>query len=264
MYTLLIFQGRPSAIGSRLAEKKGAVAPWAESPEPERKYSPLKEIDSSLKKTWKEQSEPNRSGRKDFQFVDNDEEYQPTYRKDFVRKEPSPPKSTTRNGGAGLTPWSLVGGDKSKEDKLKSVAPQIDERANQFGSLLRNFQSGAKSKDSEPAQSNSAVGKIKVASIFDKSDPLEEEEKERKSSSMRNKGTGRARESLPPPLSSISSSSVRTNNTYKHEGDLRPHVLKKRQWQKQLKKEPDHTDSNEVTIFSILYGLLHKPVSTLP
>ena len=181
-------------------------------------------------------SSPPKTRSKDFKVVDNHEEYQPTYRKDFVRKDPSPPKSSGGSGDRGLNPSSLVSDGKPKDDKPKSLVPQIDERANRFGSLLRNFQSGAKSKDIVPAQPKSAVGKIKVASIFDKDDPLEQEEKERKQVSMKNR-ENRGKQPLPSSLSSISSSSVRTDRSYKHEGDLRPHVLKKRQWEQQLKSE---------------------------
>ena len=194
-------------------------------------------------RSWKDQSPPVRSRSRDFKVVDDHEEYQPTYRKDFVRKDPSPPKASSSSG---LTPSLLLSDNKTKEEKAKPTAPQIDERSNRFGSLLRNFQTGAKSKDNESTSTKSSVGKIKVASIFDKDDPLEEEEKEKKLLSMKKK----ARESLPSSLSSISSSSVRTDISNRRDGDLRPHVLKKRQWEQQFKSDSEDMETPQVkTIF---------------
>ena len=208
-----LLQQKPLSVGAKFAAKKSAL--WSEDPEPEKKRIPHTETESSSR-SWKEQSTPVKARSKDFKVIDDHEEYQPTYRKDFIRKEPSPPSSSVNRE---LTPSSLLIDNEPKEEKSKSTAPQIDERSNRFGSLLRNFQKGAKSKDNEPASSKTPVGKIKVASIFDRDDPLEEEEKEKKISSIRGKG----RESLPSSLSSISSSSVRTDIS-KKDGDLRPHV----------------------------------------
>ena len=206
---------------------------------------------------------PPKTRSKDFRVVDNHEEYQPTYRKDFVRKDPSPPKRISPSdsagaGGRGLNPSVLLSDYKPKDDKPKSTVPQIDERANRFGSLLRNFQSGAKSKDSEPTQPKSTVGKIKVASIFDKDDPLEQEDKEKELSSMKDRG----KQSLPSSLSTISSSSVKADRSYKHESDLRPHVLKKRKWEQQLKSEPIKTEPKQVgVVFSPIQSTLASDVS---
>ena len=203
-------------------------------------------------RSWKDQSPPLKSRSRDFKVIDDHEEYQPTYRKDFVRKDPSPPKASSISG---LTPSSLLIDNETKEEKAKPTAPQIDERSNRFGSLLRNFQKGAKSTDNEPTSTKSSVGKIKVASIFDKDDPLEEEEKEKKLLSMKMK----ARQSLPSSLSSISSSSVRTDINNKRDGDLRPHVLKKRQWEQQFKSDSEDMETHQVkaTFLSVHYNELH-------
>ena len=214
--------------------KKGVVASWAESSEQEKKPSPRREMESPSR-SWKAESSLVKSRSRDFKVIDDHEEYQPTYRKDFVRKDPSPPKTSSNSG---LTPSSLLIDNETKEENDKPTAPQIDERSNRFGSLLRNFQKGAKSKDNEPTSTKSSVGKIKVASIFDKEDPLEEEEKEKKLTSMKKK--------LPSSLSSISSSSVRTDLHNRRDGDLRPHVLKKRQWEQQLKSDSEDMETHQV------------------
>ena len=190
-------------------------------------------------RSWKDQPPRLKSRSRDFKVIDDHEEYQPTYRKDFVRKDLSPRKASSSSG---LTPSSLLIDNETKEEKAKPTAPQIDERSNRFGSLLRNFQKGAKSTDNEPTSTKSSVGKIKVASIFDKDDPLEEEEKEKKLLSMKMK----ARQSLPSSLSSISSSSVRTDINNKRDGDLRPHVLKKRQWEQQFKSDSEDMETHQV------------------
>ena len=238
------FQDKSSSVGARLAEKRGGVAPW-ESPETgERRPSPRvaefrQSSPESRARSWREQPETSKSSP-DFKIVDNNEEYQPTYRKDFIRKDPSPPKKSKsvdkRDGGVQvLTPSSLVSDDRPKQEKPKSTVPQIDERSNRFGSLVRNFQNAGKSKDIGSPKDTVPVGKIKVASIFDRDDPLEEEEREKKKSLMMRT---RARDPASSSLSAISSSSVRgvMDKSSRHE-ELRPHVLKKRQWEQQLKSE---------------------------
>ena len=205
----------------------------------------------SSPRSWKAGSPLAKSKSGDFKVIDDHEEYQPTYRKDFVRKDPSTPRTSSGNG---LTPSSLLINNETKEENAKPSAPQIDERSNRFGSLLRNFQTGAKSKNNEPTSTKSSVGKIKVASIFDKEDPLEEEEKEKKLSSMKKK----QRESLPSSLSSISSSSVRADINNRRDGDLRPHVLKKRQWEQQFKSDSEDMETRQVkaTFFYLTWTTL--------
>ncbi len=195
------------------------------------------------------------SSSSDFKLVDNNEEYQPTYRKDFVHRDPSPPKEARPS----LTPSSLLTNVEREEveEKPRSLAPQIDERSNRFGSLLRNFQTGAKGKQSEspPAQGGGAspgVGRVKVASIFDRDDPLEEEERERKRTTMRDRvpvrspGPAHAHaHARSPSGGSRTTAPAAAASWGERAEELRPHVLKKRQWE-QLRQQPLNSNHSQV------------------
>ncbi len=286
MHCLSLFsQEKPSSVGSRFADKTSDIASWALDDSPRNSVEP--EIQASASGSLKYEP-PERDNSS---FSPNKQDNRSDFSGLTARNKVSPENSQDNNTQSGasmrnLTPWALVNDSKEESEPKVSNKPQIDERANRFGSLLRNFQSGAKSKslDKTESEKDRGVGKIKVASIFDRNDPLEEEEKQRKmsaASSMKNRKSGewrspnspgkgdRFRMDSPSPRRSDDMDSPRRDDKSDHRrsrslddlddrpprdledrsprgatgggGDIRPHALRKMQWEEKMKSQPPPT-----------------------